>query len=181
MPQKLNLFRPLQHGEREADAWGEGGFGASRGDRLHKGIDFLGTPAERVSCPCDGVIRRIGRCYGDTDEYKLIEIISGPAWVRVFYANPEVLPGDEVFIGDALGYVQDIAARYPPEKLSRPMLAEYLRGWNVTSLDDLTPKQLNQLRMKNHIHLEVRLTGAVLIGRGRLSTEAVWVDPHLFF
>jgi hypothetical protein len=34
--------------------------------------------------------------------------------------------------------------------------------------------------MKNHIHLEVRLTSAVLVGKGRKPTEAVWVDPRLF-
>lgn len=150
MPQKLRLFNPLQHGVREADAWGEGHFGAGRGDRKHKGVDYLATPGERVACPVDGFIRRIGRCYGDTPEYKLVEINTGPAWVRVLYVDPEVMPGDEVFAGDTLGYAQDIAARY-------------------------------SATMSNHVHLEVRLINSVLVGRGRLPSEAVWVDPHLFF
>jgi len=150
MPHKLRLFRPLQNGAREADAFGEGHFGASRGNRKHKGIDFLATPGERVGSPCDGVIRRIGRCYGDTPEYKLIEIDTDGALVRVFYVDANVAPGDRVFDRSTLGYAQDIAARYG-------------NG------------------MDNHVHLEVRLTKHVLVGRGRSPNEAVWVDPHLFF
>ncbi len=182
MTQKLRLFRPLQHGVREADAFGEGHFGAPRGNRKHKGIDFLAAPGERVSCPCDGVIRRIGRCYGDTSTYKLVEIDTGGAWVRVLYVEPDVAPGDRVFNRGTLGHVQDIAARYPPEKLKKRVLAEYFARWGVNSLDDLTPQQLDQLRMNNHVHLDVRLlTKHVLVGRGRSPNEAVWVDPSLFF
>jgi hypothetical protein len=63
---------------------------------------------------------------------------------------PEVSPGDSVFIGDTLGYAQNIAARY-------------------------------SAGMNNHVHLEVRLTSAALVGKGRKPTEAVWIDPGLFF
>ena len=112
MPHKLQLFQPLIHGVREADDFGMGHFGAPRGRRIHKGIDYLAAAGERVMCPCDGVIRRIGQCYGNTPEYKLVEINAGPAWVRVLYVDPDVFVGDEVLAGDTLGYAQDIAARY---------------------------------------------------------------------
>jgi len=151
MPSKLRLFKPLQHGIREADAFGQGTFAAPRGNRKHKGIDFLGVPNERVSCPCDGVIRRIGRCYGDTAEYKLVEINAGPAWVRLLYVDPDIFPGDEVSAGDTLGWAQDIAARYGP------------------GMDNHV-----------HLEVRL-LTKYVLVGRGRAPNESVWVDPALFF
>ena len=148
MSERLRIFAPARHGVREGDAWGDGRFGASRGDRLHKGVDFLATEGERISAPCDGVVRRIGQCYVDTDEYKLIEIHAAGALVRVFYVTPGVAPGDAVSIGDTIGHAQDISRRYAPG-------------------------------MHNHVHLEVRLTGSVLVGKGREPTEAVWVDPWL--
>lgn len=180
MPQKLRLFAPLDHGVRGVDAWGDGDFGASRGGRSHKGVDYLASPGERGGSPCDGVIRRIGRCYGDTDEYKLVEITTDGALVRLFYMDPNLALGDTVQIGDTIGYAQDISKRYPPEKLSKRSLERYLVKWGASGLDDLTPQQLDQLRMKNHVHLEVRLTKGVLVGRGRTPSEAVWVDPRLF-
>ncbi len=180
MPQRLRLFAPLQHGVRGSDAWGDGAFGASRGNRKHKGPDYLAAPGECVGSVCDGVIRRIGRCYVDTAEYKLVEIATDGALARLFYVNPEVLPGDEVRIGDTIGYAQDISKRYPPEKLSKRSLEKYLVKWGASGLDDLTPQQLDQLRMKNHVHFEVRLTKNVLVGRGRSPNEAVWVNPRLF-
>jgi hypothetical protein len=35
--------------------------------------------------------------------------------------------------------------------------------------------------MENHVHLEVRLINSVLVGKGQEPTEAIWVDPQLFF
>ena len=180
MTQRLCLFAPLIHGVREVDAWGDGDFGASRGGRSHKGVDYLASLGERVGSPCDGVIRRIGRCYADTAEYKLMEIATDGALVRLFYVNPGVQPDNTVQIGDTIGYAQDISKRYPPEKLSKRSLERYLVKWGASGLDDLTPQQLDQLRMQNHVHLEVRLTKGVLVGKGRAPSEAVWIDPRLF-
>lgn len=146
---KVRLFAPVQHGIREIDDFGSGRFGASRGSRLHKGIDYLATFGERVGSPCNGVVRRIGRCYSNTAEYKLVEIDTAGAIVRVLYVNPEVRPRDEVRIGDTIGYAQDISKRYG-------------RG------------------MDNHVHLEVRLTNGVLVGKGRAPSEHIWIDPKLF-
>jgi murein DD-endopeptidase MepM/ murein hydrolase activator NlpD len=146
---RLRLFAPARNGIREIDDFGSGRFGASRGNRLHKGIDYKVTLGERVRSPCNGVVRRIGRCYGDTPEYKLVEIDTAGAVVRVLYVSPEVHPGDTVVIGDTIGYAQDISKRYG-------------RG------------------MDNHVHLEVRLTNGVLVGKGRTPPEHVWVDPQLF-
>ena len=146
---RLILFAPLRHGVREIDDFGSGRFGASRGNRLHKGIDYLATFGERVGSPCNGVVRRIGRCYGDTPEYKLVEIDTAGAIVRVLYVNPQVRPRDVVKIGDTIGYAQDISKRYG-------------RG------------------MDNHVHLEVRLTNGVLVGKGRAPSEYIWIDPKLF-
>jgi hypothetical protein len=146
---KLRLFAPASHGIRLSDAWGEGTFGAPRGECNHKGVDYLISPGERVRSPVDGVVRRIGRCYADTAEYQLVEIATVGAIVRVFYVEPDLLPGTQIFIGDTIGWAQDIAARYDEDML-------------------------------NHVHLEVRLTDGVLLGRGRTPENRVWVDPEMF-
>jgi hypothetical protein len=149
---RLKIFPPLSHGIRESDAWGGGKFGDSRLGRMHKGIDYLAAPGECVRCPVNGVVRRIGYPYSDTQEYRLIEIDTGGAWVRVFYVEPDVHTQDYVVIGDLLGYAQDIAKRY-----NQPLR-----------------------EMKNHVHLEVRLRRGVLVGKGQEPDDPIWVDPSLF-
>jgi hypothetical protein len=34
--------------------------------------------------------------------------------------------------------------------------------------------------MQNHVHLDVRMTGGVLCGRGETPDDVIWIDPALF-
>jgi murein DD-endopeptidase MepM/ murein hydrolase activator NlpD len=143
----LRLAPPTGGAVREADAWGSGHFRAPRGERRHKGIDFLAAVGDPVTSPVDGHVRRIGWCYGDDPHYRLVEIETDGAHVRILYVEPSVEAGSAVNRGDLIGHAQDISARYD-------------QG------------------MQNHVHLEMRLTTA-LLGRGRAPTERVWIDPRL--
>jgi hypothetical protein len=150
--EKLKLTAPCLRGVRGADAWGSGGWAASRGDRLHSGLDFIADPGDLVRSPCYGIVTRIGQCYADDPSFKLVEILHPAAWVRVLYVAPDVAPGDTVHAGTTpLGLAQDVASRY---------------GAGMTG----------------HVHLDVRMAPAVVLtGRGSVPTEKVWADPRLFF
>jgi hypothetical protein len=43
------MFNPI----RQSDAWGDGYFGASRGNRPHLGVDYVVNEGEVVYAPCD--------------------------------------------------------------------------------------------------------------------------------
>ena len=108
----LKLDPPTSGGVRETDSFGSGRFRAPRGNRLHKGLDFLAAAGDPVVSPTDGTVRRIGICYSDDPRYRLVEIDASDALVRVFYVDPTVAPGDEIAAGDLIGSAQDVAARY---------------------------------------------------------------------
>ena len=114
----LVLVPPTDGGVRQSDDFGNGLFRAPRGERLHRGLDFLCPPGGAVSSPTTGAIRRIGWCYADDPSYRLIEIEAPGAWVRILYVAPEVEVGAQVAPGDVLGRAQDVAARYGPGMLN---------------------------------------------------------------
>ena len=108
----LILSPPTTGGIRETDSFGSGHYRAPRGERLHKGLDFLAAAGDPVSSPTDGVVRRIGWCYSDDLSYRLVEIETAEALVRVLYVKATVEKGDQVTMGDTIGRAQDVAARY---------------------------------------------------------------------
>lgn len=135
---------------------GDGAFGASRRTRLHTGRDYAAKVGRNVSCPVEGKVTRIGQCYQDDPEYKLIEITAKgedhTALVRVLYVEPGVVVGESVVPGQCIGWAQDIAARYGGDDGG----------------------------MVNHVHLDVRLVRGVLVGPGEHPDDMVWIDPRLF-
>lgn len=145
----LRLMSPTHGAERGRDPGGDGAFGASRGSRLHAGRDYLANLGANISAPCDGRVGRIGQCYPDDPTYKLVEIQHTNAIVRVLYVDPIVKPGDDLCIGQTIGYAQDVAARYAGG-------------------------------MQNHVHLDVRLVHGVLVGRGEIPDDVIWIDPAYF-
>ena len=109
----FKLMPPTMGGIRQGDKHGSGVFGAPRGSLLHKGVDYLVRPGDAVVAPCRGVVTRLGRCYADTDEYKLVEINTGVTVVRVLYVQPIVGGGDYVTAGEPIGFAADLTKRYP--------------------------------------------------------------------
>ena len=101
--------------KRGWDKFGGGHFGASRGSRTHKGIDYAAPVGSVVLAPVGGVVTKIGYPYADDTSYRYVEITSGrDRRHRVFYVLPLRLQvGDEVGVGDPIGTAQDLEPRYP--------------------------------------------------------------------
>ena len=99
---------------RDWDDLGCGHYQASRGSRLHNGIDFCAEPDEKLVTPVSGVVTKLGYCYGDDLSYRYVEVTgTSDRRHRFFYISPGVQVGEIVTAGEtALGCVQDIAARY---------------------------------------------------------------------
>jgi len=149
----MYLKHPTSYGRRQPDGGGAGHFGAPRGDRNHRGVDFLSITGEPVSAPCSGTITRIGVCYADDQSYRLVEIAASRCKVIVMYVNPTVAPGEFVLSGDRIGYAQNIVRRYP------------------------------SMGMSNHVHLELYCnSGEAMLGRtGVVPADRVYLNPELFF
>lgn len=114
--------------KRGTDAWGSGDFGASRGNRVHKGIDYACYPKTVIDSPISGEVTKLGYPYADDLSYRYVEIsdVVGNKH-RLFYVQPLVQLKEFVAMGDPVGVAQNIAGRYStPEKY-----------------------------MKNHIHYEI--------------------------
>jgi murein DD-endopeptidase MepM/ murein hydrolase activator NlpD len=114
--------------ERGTDSWGAGHFGASRGKRIHVGIDYSAAAGSILLAPVSGHVTKLGYPYGDDLTYRYVQITdeSGSRH-RFFYVEPDVRLGYQVDIGEPIGTVQNIVKRYPVP-----------RG------------------MKNHIHYEIK-------------------------
>lgn len=119
------------------DVKGDGYFGASRGRRIHNGLDIIITPGSAVYTPIEGIVFRKAFPYGTQGKNKtweglLIVGINDYAGyeVKIFYVRPFLL-GDHVLPGEIIGVAQDISRRYSP-------------------------------RMIDHVHVEVRRNGILL-------------------
>jgi murein DD-endopeptidase MepM/ murein hydrolase activator NlpD len=98
---------------RVADSYGQGHYGAPRGSRTHKGIDFVCHPGTRVCAPVSGKITKLGVCYPDDHSYRYVQITDSEGYRhRLFYVQPSVEVGDMVAKGAVLGEVQTLGDRY---------------------------------------------------------------------
>lgn len=130
---KLPAVRRLQ------DDWGSGGYGDSRagGTRIHKGIDYLLPAGSVIYSPVSGRVTKHGLCYrGDEYHYTQITDLQGNR-VRLFYTEPCIAVGEEIMIGDAICYAQELGIRYHAVRNDR---------------GDILKEP-----MQNHCHLEILL------------------------
>ncbi len=106
------MISPTGKGVRTRDEWGEGHFGASRGDHLHNGTDYICIPGQDIVSPISGVIMREAKPYAG--QHYSGCVIEGPLIaIKMFYLN--MLPnlvGRHVKQGELLGRAQDISKRY---------------------------------------------------------------------
>lgn len=94
---------------RASDAQGKGYYGASRGDRLHMGVDFAATPGDAVHAFLSGTVSKIGFPYADKPKFRYVEVRrSNSDLVRYFYVEPTVAVGDLIKSGDMLGTCQEL-------------------------------------------------------------------------
>lgn len=97
-----------------SDGAGDGSYGASRGSRDHRGIDFLCEPESFAVAPTAGKVTKLGYCYSDDLSWRYVEITDDHGFRhRLFYVLPAVQVGDLVMTGDVIGACQDIREKYP--------------------------------------------------------------------
>lgn len=97
---------------RTCDPFGCGHFGASRGDRTHKGIDIVTFPNQNILSPIAGEVTRYPFPYQNDLSYQGIEIINNTYKVKIFYLVPIIPIGTTVSKGQVIAKSQNIASKY---------------------------------------------------------------------
>jgi len=95
---------------RGTDAQGSGAYGAPRGERKHKGVDYACRPGTKVYAAVWGRVTRLGYPYKGNKNLRLIEIkeTANHALVRYMYVDPAVGKGDWIEPGELLGKSQKL-------------------------------------------------------------------------
>ena len=114
MKQVVNrVISPTGAGVRGLDKHGEGKYGAGRGNRLHRGADYICTPGQDIVSPIKGVVVREARPYASTEFYSGLLIRGMDIEIKMFYLVPDTtILGMPVEIGTVIGIAQDISERY---------------------------------------------------------------------
>lgn len=106
------IVSPTGSWEVRSDAAGDGHFGASRGDRLHKGVDLLCQPGQPIVAPFSCVFERIARPYLHSRTYSGALLRGEKVWAKLFYIDPaEELIGERLAQGQAFALAQDITEK----------------------------------------------------------------------
>lgn len=96
------------------DRVGDGRYEAPRGDKKHRGMDFVCLPGGSVLSPVNGKITRNGYAYGDDLRWEYIEITDAAGFRhRLFYVAHNFRKGKHVHRDMLIGKAQDITQRYP--------------------------------------------------------------------
>jgi len=99
---------------RESDKWGQGYFGAPRGSRTHRGIDYQCPAGAAVLAPVAGMVTKLGYPYGDDLSFRYVQITDSTGiHHRVFYVEPQIWVGQVVKADAPIGMAQDLERRYP--------------------------------------------------------------------
>ena len=117
---KLKVFQMFVVSQIRNDRLGLGHFGARRGSRTHKGIDFQAAEGSTVYAVADGEVTKIGYCYADDLKYRYVQIRGSVDGLdlRYFYTTPHPLlnVGSWVQKGQPICVVQDIASKWSTDK-----------------------------------------------------------------
>ena len=110
------MISPTGLGIRGHDQHGSGHYGASRGKRMHRGVDFICIPGDKVIAPTKGRITRIAYPYADPHEglmYSGLVLKASDYEIKMFYFEPlKTVMRVEVEEGQHIGYSQDISLKY---------------------------------------------------------------------
>ncbi len=102
----------------------------------HYGLDLEGQPGVHILSPIAGLVVRHGWCYPRDSHYRLIELYAGGWHVELLYLRPMVPTAKRVEVGDWIGELLDVSARYPGPKKIHPHL--HVQVWR--RLDDRAPE-----------------------------------------
>jgi len=108
------MISPTGKGIRTRDKWGSGRYNVSRGDRKHKGTDFICEPGQWVVCPIDEAeVYRVARPYL-REGYSGLVLTGAKIALKLFYLEPiDDIVGEFVKQGHRIGIAQDISEKYP--------------------------------------------------------------------
>lgn len=110
------------------DPAGSGHFGARRGGRSHRGIDYRCTPGLGVLSPAIGYVSKLGYCYSDDLTWRYVQVTdTGGLFHRLFYVDPSLQVGDRVTTESVVGVAQDISTRYPGQQMRPHVHYEVMR------------------------------------------------------
>ncbi len=105
-------------GKIRSDSQGDGHYGASRGTRKHRGVDYECIPSQIVYAPISGKITRRVQVYKDSKKWVGIEIAGRRMTIKLFYVTTDPIRiGTDVKCGEPVGLAQDISERYSPEMI----------------------------------------------------------------
>ena len=99
--------------KRISDKWGQGHYGAPRGNHTHHGIDYICLVGQEIISPVNGKVTKLGYPYGDDLSFRYVQISSSGYNHRIFYISPLVEVGDLVAVNQPIGTSQDLGKRYP--------------------------------------------------------------------
>jgi murein DD-endopeptidase MepM/ murein hydrolase activator NlpD len=120
---------------RVSDDFGYGHFGASRGARTHKGVDYVGLENTIVRSPVTGTITKYGWAYDLEHNQRYIQITKrgSDEKHRLFYTQMDTKldVGDEIIEGASVGFLG-----------------------NISKMHDTQDK-----KMLNHLHYEIVIDG----------------------
>lgn len=74
---------------RGNDPTGHGYYGAKRGNRKHKGVDYVAKPKDEVFSPIDGIVTKLGYPYYGNLNFRYVEITNDTYRVRLMYVFPK--------------------------------------------------------------------------------------------
>lgn len=107
------MISPTGKALRGLDKYGSGAYGAGRGNRIHRGADYLCVSGQDVVSPISGTVIRIARPYRKKG-YSGLLIRSPIIEIKLFYFKPLTrIVGTNVKAGDTIGIAQDISKKYP--------------------------------------------------------------------
>lgn len=126
---------PTRSGKRRGcDPLGCGHFGASRGSRKHKGVDYSTNFGEEILSPISGYIERYPDPYGD-GQYSGVQIkgtgVHQGYLVKMFYLSPSVPVRGKVVAGQKVGNAQNISRRHGASMINHVHVEIYRNGQSV--------------------------------------------------
>lgn len=110
------MISPTGKGIR-VDPEGDGNYGAPRGDRVHRGVDYLCDPGQIIVAPFDMFIDRVSFPNSDK-KMEGIAWTKGKSTGRMWYFMPfKELLGTQAYKGKFIGRAQSVSAHYGLPKM----------------------------------------------------------------
>ena len=95
------------------DSVGLGHYGAPRGGRTHRGIDYAALPDTVIFPDKPGQVSWLGYVYNGDYRYRYVQVTDTDGYEhRYFYLNPLVKVGEFVDSETPIGTVQDLTLRH---------------------------------------------------------------------